>query len=78
MRWDTSQLRSSECNVASATSTPKEVILSFGVSRNRDASHGELQVELLHRVIMDPVAASRLQQLLTKLVSEHELTKNER
>jgi uncharacterized protein DUF3467 len=78
VRWDTSQLRSSECNVAGATSTPKEVILSFGVSRSRDPSHGELEVELLHRVIMDPVAASRLQQLLTKLVSEHELTANER
>jgi uncharacterized protein DUF3467 len=74
VRWDTSQLRSSDCNVASAISTPTEVILSFGVSRNRDRSRGELEVELLHRVIMDPVAASRLQQLLTKLVSEHELT----
>jgi uncharacterized protein DUF3467 len=78
VRWDTSQLQSSECNVASATSTPKEVILSFGVSRNRDGSDGELEVELLHRVIMDPVAARNLQQLLTKLVSEQELTANER
>ena len=74
MRWDTSKVRSSECNVASATSTLKEVILSFGVSRSRDRSPGELEVELLHRVIMDPVAASRLRQLLTKLVYEHELT----
>ena len=78
MRWDTSQLRSSECNVASATSTPKEVILSFGVSRSRDRPHGELQVELLHRVVLDPVAARNLQQLLTKLISEHESTANGR
>jgi uncharacterized protein DUF3467 len=78
VRWDTSQLQSSECNVASAASTPKEIILSFGVSRNRDGSHGELEVELLHRVIMDPVAARNLQRLLTKLVSEQELTANER
>ena len=78
MRWDTSQLLSSECNVANATSTSKEVILSFGVSRARDGSPGELHVELLHRVVLDPVAAKRLQQLLMKLVSEHESTVNER
>jgi hypothetical protein len=78
VRWDTSQLRSSECNVANATSTSKEVILSFGVSGARDGSPGELHVELLHRVVLDPVAAKRLQQLLMKLVSEHESTVNER
>ena len=72
LRWDTSGLKSSYCNVANATSTREEVILNFGVNENWDRPRAELQVQLLHRIILSPFAAKRLQQLLTKLISEYE------
>lgn len=72
VRWDTSQLKSSYCNVANATSTREEVVLNFGVNQNWDRPRAELEVQLLHRVILSPFAAKRLQQLLTKLVADYE------
>jgi hypothetical protein len=72
VRWDTTQLKSSYCNVANATSTREEVVLNFGVNQNWDRLRTELEVQLLHRIILSPFAAKRLQQLLTKLISEYE------
>ncbi len=72
LRWDTTQLKSSYCNVANATSTREEVVLNFGVNQNWDRSRAELEIQLLHRVILSPFAAKRLQQLLTKLITEYE------
>ncbi len=72
VRWDTAELKSTYCNVANATSTRQEVVLNFGVNENRDRPRAELGIELLHRVILSPFAARRLQQLLTKLVTEYE------
>ncbi len=72
VRWDTTQLKSSYCNVANATSTREEVVLNFGVNQNWDRPRAELEIQLLHRVILSPFAAKRLQQLLAKLIGEYE------
>ena len=72
VRWDTARLETTYCNVANATSTRQEVVLNFGVNQNGDRPRGELGIELLHRVILSPFAARRLQQLLTKLITEYE------
>lgn len=72
LRWDTSGLKSSYCNVANATSTREEVVLNFGVNENWDRSRTELVVQLLHRIILSPFAAKRLQELLSKLIREYE------
>jgi hypothetical protein len=72
LRWDTTGLKSSYCNVANATSTREEVILNFGVNENWDRPRAELQVQLLHRIILSPFAAKRLQELLNKLIREYE------
>jgi hypothetical protein len=72
VRWDTSQLKSSYCNVANATSTREEVILNFGVNQNWERTRTELEVQLLHRIILSPHAAKRLLDLLGKLVREYE------
>lgn len=72
VRWDTAQLKSTYCNVANATSTRQEVVLNFGVNPNRDQPGAELGIQLLHRVILSPFAARQLQQLLAKLIAEHE------
>lgn len=76
MKLDTSQLRSSYCNVCSATSTREEVVLTFGVNQNWDLHQqqggGPMEVQLLHRIIMSPVAAKRFHDLLSRLMKEHE------
>jgi hypothetical protein len=72
VRWDTSQLKSSYCNIANATSTREEVIVNFGVNQNWERPRTELEVQLLHRIILSPYAAKRLQELLTKLIKEYE------
>ncbi|WP_270935660.1 DUF3467 domain-containing protein [Falsiroseomonas oryzae] len=74
MKLDTSNLKSSYCNVCSATSTREEVVLTFGVNQNWDLQQqgGAMEVQLLHRIIMSPVAAKRFHDLLTRLVNEHQ------
>jgi hypothetical protein len=72
VKWDTSQLKSSYCNVANATSTREEVIINFGVNQNWERPKSELEVQLLHRIILSPYAAKRLQELLNKLIREYE------
>jgi hypothetical protein len=74
LKFDTSNLKSSYCNMCNATSTREEVVLNFGVNQSWDqpAQQGELEVQLLHRIILSPFAAKRLSEALTSLISEHE------
>lgn len=72
VKLDTSQMKSSYCNVANANSTREEVVLHFGVNQSWDLQQKEMDVELLHRIILSPFAAKRLQTMLTKLLSEYE------
>ena len=74
IKLDTSNLKSSYCNVCSATSTREEVVLSFGINQNWDLQQGggPAEVQLTHRIIMSPVAAKRFHDLLTRLLTEHE------
>ena len=69
---DASGLKSSYCNVCNATSTREEVVLSFGVNQNWEMGQKELDIQLLHRIILSPFAAKRLQEVLTRLVKEYE------
>lgn len=72
VRWATSQLKSSYCNVANATSTREEVVLNFGVNQNWDRMQQEFEIDLQHRIILSPFAAKRLSDLLSKLIKEYE------
>jgi hypothetical protein len=73
LRLDTSDLKSSYCNVCNASSTREEIVLSLGVNRNWELERsGEVEVQLLHRVILSPFAAKRLTQMLTSLIGDYE------
>jgi len=72
VKWDTSELKSSYCNVANATSTREEVIINFGVNQNWERPKAVHEVQLSHRIILSPYAAKRLQELLNKLIREYE------
>jgi hypothetical protein len=73
IKWDTNSLKSSYCNFCNANSTREEVVLNFGVNQTWDRGiGGELEMQLLHRIILSPFAAKRLHDLLGRLVGEHE------
>lgn len=72
VKLDTSKLKSSYCNVCNATSTREEVVLNFGINQNWDLSSSHFDIELHHRIILSPFAAKRLQDVLNKLLAEHE------
>jgi len=70
--FDTSDLKSSYCNVCNATSTREEVVLNFGINHTWDRDQTDVAVKLQHRIIISPHAAKRFQNLMTKLITEHE------
>ena len=72
IRFDTSKLSSSYCNVCNANSTREEVVLNFGLNQSWDLHLADVEVQLLHRIILSPQAAKRLQDLMTRLMSEYE------
>jgi hypothetical protein len=72
VRWLTADVKSSYCNVANATSTREEVVINFGVNQNWDRQQRDFDIQLLHRIILSPFAAKRLQELLSKLIAEYE------
>ncbi len=73
LHFDTSSVKSTYCNVCNATSTREEVVINFGVNKTWDMSTTrEMEVQVEHRIILSPFAAKRLQDLLTRLMTEHE------
>ena len=72
MRVDTDQIKTTYCNVCSATSTSEEVVLNFGFNSNWDMRQQPLDIALHHRVVMSPKAAKRFHGVLTQLLAEHE------
>src|SRR5262245_35441812 len=77
VRWNTADVKSSYFNVANATSTREEVVINFGVNQNWDRQQAEFEIQLLHRIILSPFAAKRLQELLSKLITEYEVRHGE-
>lgn len=72
LRLNTTNLKSSYCNMCNANTTREEVVLNFGVNQNWDRGQGNLEVALEHRIILSPFAAKRLAQMLGRLVDEYE------
>lgn len=73
LRLDTSEIKSSYCNVCNASSTREEVVLSLGINQGWEQDRaGEVSIKLLHRVILSPFAAKRLSEVLSNLIREYE------
>ncbi len=72
LRFDTSSVKSTYCNVCNATSTREEVVINFGVNKNWDMNSGDIEVMVEHRIILSPFAAKRLQDMINRLITEHE------
>ncbi len=72
LRWDTSELQSHRCTVATASVTREEIILNFGAKLGRDYQGGEMTVELLQRIALRPLTAKHLIETLQRLIGEHD------
>jgi hypothetical protein len=72
VHFDTSDLKSSYCNVCNGTSTREEVVLNFGVNTTWDQQRDKLEVALTHRIVMSPHAAKRVRDMMVRLIDEHE------
>lgn len=72
VKFDTSQLKSSYCNVCNGSSTREEVVLNFGVNSTWDLGRDNLEVALHHRIVMSPHAAKRVRDMMNRLIDEHE------
>jgi len=72
IRFDSTNIKSTYCNVCNATSTREEVVINFGINKNWDMAGQDLEVQLEHRVILSPFAAKRLRDMLTQLLADHE------
>ena len=72
LRFDTTTVKSTYCNVCNATSTREEVVINFGVNKTWDTGAGDMDVQVEHRIILSPFAAKRLKDLITRLMDEHE------
>lgn len=71
-RLDTSQMKSSYCNASNVLATREEFVLNFGLNESWDLGRKDFPVDLHHRIILNPVAAKRLQQTLGKLLQDYE------
>ncbi|MGH8738903.1 MAG: hypothetical protein ACREVC_16225, partial [Burkholderiales bacterium] len=58
--------------VVSAGATREAVALNLGLSHGSGRPHAETTVELLHRIVLAPLTAKHLHQLLGRLIDEHD------
>lgn len=72
LRVDTSELKSSYCNVCNGSATREEVVLNFGINQDWDRGEREYDVKLLHRIVLSPYAAKRVAGLLDSIVKDYE------
>ncbi|MCP3877213.1 MAG: DUF3467 domain-containing protein [Sulfitobacter sp.] len=70
--FNTSELKSSYCNVCNGSSTREEVVINFGVNENWDMGRVRIEVALQHRIVMSPHAAKRVRDMMIRLIEEHE------
>jgi hypothetical protein len=47
-------------------------VINFGVNKTWDQGGQDLEVQLEHRIILSPFAAKRLNDMLERLIGEHE------
>lgn len=72
VRWDTAGMKNSYCNLAVATATRETVVLNFGLSQNVEHGRTELSVDLLQRIVVSPLVAKHMHDLLSKLTAEYD------
>ena len=72
VRWDDSNLKSSYANVCNVSSTRSEIVVVFGLNQAWERGQEEMKIELTNRIILSPVAAKQMADLLNRVMGEYE------
>jgi hypothetical protein len=72
LRWDTAELHSHQCTLATASVTLTEIILNFGARRGRDIPGTEVGIELVQRIALTPLTARHLMATLERLIADYD------
>jgi Protein of unknown function (DUF3467) len=70
--WDDSKMRTSYANVCNVLGTREEIMLLFGANQAWHGGQKEVTVALSDRIVLNPYAAKRLQQLLSQGLKDYE------
>lgn len=70
--WDDSKMRSSYANVCNVLGTREEIMLLFGTNQAWHGGQKQVTIALSERIVLNPFAAKRLQQLLAQGLKEYE------
>jgi hypothetical protein len=71
LRWQSEAARTRRCTVATASTTPDQIILNFGITSDGEPG-GERQVTLLRRIVLSPLTAKHLSATLHRLIADHD------
>jgi hypothetical protein len=77
IRWDRSAAQGYASAVAVANLEANHVVLSFGARRGEDYPGREQSVVLLRRIVMRPMTAKNLHDMLSRLIAEAAAAKAE-
>lgn len=73
LEWDDSQMTSSYANAVNVVSTQEEFMVFFGTNQTWQASEGnKVSVKLSDRIILNPLAAKRLSDMLVGVLKQYE------
>ena len=72
LRWDGTNLRSAYANACNVMSSRDEVVMLFGLNQTWTPGAKDVTIKLSTRVILNPVAAKRVLDVLTNVVREYE------
>jgi len=72
VRWVDAHMQTTYANVCNVVGTREEVMLLFGSNQTWHAGQGDVRVILSNRVVLNPFAAKRLQQMLERGLKEYE------
>jgi hypothetical protein len=70
--WDDAKMRTSYANVCNVLGTREEIMLLFGANQAWHGGQKQVTVALSDRIVLNPYAAKRLQQLLAQGLKEYE------
>ncbi len=71
--WDDSNMATTYANVVNVLHTPEEIAILFGMNLTWNASSTkEITVNLSNRMVLNPRAAKRLNELLTNRLRDYE------
>jgi len=65
-------MKSVYCNFFFAHDNPNEVVLNFGFNQSLGSTQQDLQVQMLHQVILHPATARRVKDTLVQLFQKRD------